>query len=553
MSFLNQTQPSGDPVSQMEALVGQTKNKAGGFSYQVDDFTRLLRFLILGTEGGTYYSSEKELKRENVQSIDRLIMTDQGEKVVELIRDVSVHGRACKQNTTIYALSVCARSNDLKTKNAAYRALSDICRIPTHLFEFVKYCENESAGSGWGRAHRVAIGKWYNSYKQDPQKLAYHVTKYQSRHSWNHKDVLRLAHIKPETKAINKVIKYIVKGLNEAKADPLPMDDDAKDQEVLDFLEGVEHAKKCPRQEIEKMRELIAIHQLAREHVPTTMLDSVEIWDILFRQMPMTAMIRNLGKMSSLQMFKSGEKEGKFREDLVIEKLGSEELLKNARIHPFTIMTAWYQYQAGRGEKGKLSWPVNDKIVNALEGAFYKAFRFVEPTNKRYLLAVDVSGSMTAPVHGSSQITCRDASAAMMLLTAKTEKTCDVLAFSENFTKLDVSATDNMKSVIDKCSRLPFQRTDCSLPMQYACKQKQEYDVFVVYTDSETFFGNMHPSKALEEYRKYSGIRDSRLIVCGMATNGFSIADPSDKFMMDVVGFDTNAPKAMASFVKGEL
>lgn len=71
MSFLNQTQPSGNPVSQMEALVGQAKNKAGGFSYQVDDFTRLLRFLILGAEGGTYYSSEKELKRENVQSIDR--------------------------------------------------------------------------------------------------------------------------------------------------------------------------------------------------------------------------------------------------------------------------------------------------------------------------------------------------------------------------------------------------------------------------------------------------------------------------------------------------
>ncbi|VDH92241.1 60 kDa SS-A/Ro ribonucleoprotein [Mytilus galloprovincialis] len=551
MSFLNQTQPSGNPVPQMEALVGQAKNKAGGFSYEVDDFTRLLRFLILGAEGGTYYSSEKELKRENVQSIDRLIMTDQGENVVKLIRDVSVNGRACKQNTTIYALSVCARSNDLKTKNAAYRALSDICRIPTHLFEFVKYCENESAGSGWGRAHRVAIGKWYNStsYKREPQKLAYHVTKYQSRHSWNHKDVLRLAHVKPETDAINKVIKYIIKGLNEAKADPMPMDGDKEVQEVLDFLEGVENAKKCSRQEIEKMKGLIAMHELAREHVPTTMLDSVEIWDVLLRQMPMTAMIRNLGKMSSLQMFKKGE----FAETLVIEKLGNRDILKNSKIHPFTIMIAWYQYQAGRGEKGKLSWPVNDKIVNALEGAFYKAFEFVEPTNKRYLLAVDVSGSMTAPVHGSSQITCRDASAAMMLLAAKTEKTFDVLAFSENFTKLDVSATDNLKSVIDKCSSLPFQRTDCSLPMQYACKNKKQYDVFVVYTDSETFFGNMHPSKALEEYRKYSGILDSRLIVCGMATNGFSIADPSDKFMMDVVGFDTNAPKAMASFVKGEL
>lgn len=45
--------------------------------------------------------------------------------------------------------------------------------------------------------------------------------------------------------------------------------------------------------------------------------------------------------------------------------------------------------------------------------------QFVEPTGKRFLLALDVSGSMTCPVMGSRVISCRDASAAMAMVTGK--------------------------------------------------------------------------------------------------------------------------------------
>ena len=39
----------------------QVANSAGGYSWQVDDWTRLDRFLILGAEGGTYYIGERDL------------------------------------------------------------------------------------------------------------------------------------------------------------------------------------------------------------------------------------------------------------------------------------------------------------------------------------------------------------------------------------------------------------------------------------------------------------------------------------------------------------
>lgn len=44
--------------------------------------------------------------------------------------------------------------------------------------------------------------------------------------------------------------------------------------------------------------------------------------------------------------------------------------------------------------------------------------------------------------------------------------------------------------------------TDCSLPMIWAQKTQTAADVFIVFTDNETFTGNTHPATALREYRE---------------------------------------------------
>jgi 60 kDa SS-A/Ro ribonucleoprotein len=54
------------------------------------------------------------------------------------------------------------------------------------------------------------------------------------------------------------------------------------------------------------------------------------------------------------------------------------------------------------------------------------------------------------------------------------------------------------------------------MPMQYAMRHKREFDVFIVYTDSEIGGSKMHPAEALRQYREYSKINEARLIVVGM-------------------------------------
>jgi 60 kDa SS-A/Ro ribonucleoprotein len=86
--------------------------------------------------------------------------------------------------------------------------------------------------------------------------------------------------------------------------------------------------------------------------------------------------------------------------------------------------------------------------------------------------------------------------------------------------------------------------------MVHALKTGLAVDAFVVYTDNETWAGDIHPFEALKEYRAKTGI-DAKLVVVGMTSTDFSIADPNDAGMLDVVGFDSSAPAVISNFIGG--
>jgi len=172
-------------------------------------------------------------------------------------------------------------------------------------------------------------------------------------------------------------------------------------------------------------------------------------------------------------------------------------------------------------------------------------------------------------VAGIPGLTPRDASAASALVTAATEQRYEIVGFfagtgglpfdrarvsdcPDGLTPLSISPRQRLDDAVKAVSDLPFGGTDCALPMLYAQALKREVDTFVIYTDSETWAGDIHPVQALRDYRRASGI-DARLVVVGMVSNGFSIADPADQGTLDVVGFDTATPQLLADFARGTL
>ena len=149
----------------------------------------------------------------------------------------------------------------------------------------------------------------------------------------------------------------------------------------------------------------------------------------------------------------------------------------------------------------------------------------------------------------------------MALMTAATEENYHIVGFTAkdtasgwsqgaDLTPLPLTPSMRLDDAVKAVSNLPFGGTDCALPMLHAMEKGLSVDAFVVYTDNETWAGQMHPVQALREYRTKTGI-PAKLVVVGMVSNGFSIADPNDGGMLDVVGFDAAAPAVMADFIRG--
>ncbi len=156
----------------------------------------LRRFLCYGSESATYSTRECALGTESALVLMQLIEGGRGCEVVEEIRRSNLEGHAVRANPSLFALAVCSQHADCRTRQAALRALKDLCRTPAQLFTFVQYKKQLRQGSGmWGRALRRAVTDWYNS--QDGMSLARTVTKCKHRAGWSHQDLLRLSHMKP--------------------------------------------------------------------------------------------------------------------------------------------------------------------------------------------------------------------------------------------------------------------------------------------------------------------------------------------------------------------
>ena len=522
------------PQSELIPGEDQVQNNAGGFVYRIDDWARLDRFLILGSSTNTYYQTAQKLSRENAEGVVRCLTRD-GPRTVARIVEISDSGRAPKNDPAIFALAIAASLGDAVTKQAAFAALPKVCRIGTHLFAFCGYVHGLR---GWGRGLRSALARWY--LDKEPAKLAYQAVKYQSREGWSHRDVLRLAHAKPVSEDQKVILNWIVKGWPSIGSDPHP-----NDRVVL--LWAFERAKRAENDA--EIIELIHQYHLPREAVPTQFLTKPAVWEALLDGTPMTAMLRNLGTMSKVGLLTMGSN----AERLVIENLRDTARIKEARVHPIAILSALTVYRQGHGERSEATWTACRRVVDALDDAFYASFQTVEPTGKSHLIALDVSGSMSSGIiAGVPGLTPRVASAALALVAMNVESQSDCIAFTwadNAVTPLTISPRQRLDDVLKIVDGLQMGVTDCALPMLWAIKQKISVDLFEVLTDNETWAGTIHPSQALRQYRQALGI-NARSVVVGMTATQFSIADPNDAGMMDVVGFDAAAPAIIADFAR---
>ena len=293
--------------------------------------------------------------------------------------------------------------------------------------------------------------------------------------------------------------------------------------------------------------------KIQREHLPTELLNIPQIWDALLSGMGMTALIRNLGKLSQGGVASS-------RSVDIVRMLTDPKAVKDSKVHPLQVLVGMKTYSQGKGDLGSLTWIPNSYITAALSTTFRQAFGNITPTGKRFMFGLDVSGSMSMCMcAGAKNITPREGSVAMAMMTlhAEGEDNVHIYGFSNIFYNFNGKFRPGMtiQQAID-ATDVPFGATDCALPMIEARRMYLQtgivFDVFCIYTDNETYAPNIHPQVALENYRKETGV-DAKLIVIGMTSNMLTIADPKDKNTLNLAGFDTATPELISMFVRGQI
>lgn len=501
----------------------QVQNSAGGYVYPVDKWVRLERFLILGAEGGSYYAGERKLTRKNAQSALECIQED-GARVVRILTEISHRARAPRNDEALFILAMVVGTGSPAAKRLALDSLPQVARIGTHLHQFMGFARDFT---GRGRMFTRGIENWYAS--KHPDALAYQMVKYQRRYGWSHRDILRLIRPTPHTPQHDALYAWAVgKGLSEQAPECV---------QAFEAAKGLTTAR--------EVADLITAAKLPREALPTQWLRQPLIWEALLPHIGYTALLRNLANLTRIGVLKPLSEQTK----TICDRLQDAEFISKSRIHPVTILVGMLTYAGGFSQKTGERWTPIGQINEALEAAFYTAFDFIEPTDKRWLLALDVSGSMGQPCRGLETLSARTGAAVMAMTTLRTETAVHTMAFSHTFRPLALTRNMGLNDVTQQLHDRHFGGTDCAIPMVWALNNRIECDVFVVYTDHETWYGDIHPMQALRAYRDVFGI-PAKFITVGMVSNGFSIADSQDGGAMDVIGFDTAAPAVMADFVR---
>lgn len=566
MSYLHSALQNPRDTPQTRAIPGReadmVANSAGGFVFGVDDFARLRRFLVLGTEGGSYYASQNKLTQENAEVVLRCLKAD-GERTVQEIVEISREGRAPKNDQAIYALALATvpAHADEATRREAFLAIPLVCRTGTHLFMFCSFVDGMR---GWGKGLQRAVARWYEN--KDGDQLAYQVVKYRNREGWTHKDVLRTVHNTKDSPH-GLIYDWIFGGTSSSSTG------DARQGGAGTVRTGKQHVLGAMPEAIQAFeaaqaatspRDIVRLidkygNTLPHEAIPTEYKADAGVWSALLEAgMPIGAMIRNLANMTRYGILQ-GNSDGTM---IVVGALTNVDQLTSARVHPMQILLALKQYSSGgvrpyngwgydapRSGRSQNTWTPNPQITKALNDAFYLAFQNVVPSNKRFVLGLDVSGSMSAYI-GDTFLTCAEGAAAMALMTDHAEPFCVTHGFAGNFVDLGIHAGMTLEDALAKTRRANFGTTNAAVPFQWALRNNVAADTFVVITDSETYAGQPHASQALQNYRRETGI-NARLVVVAMVSNGFTIADPNDAGMLDVVGFDAATPRLISDFSAG--
>jgi 60 kDa SS-A/Ro ribonucleoprotein len=521
--------PQSQPIPGRETEMIQ--GRSGGWMFDAGVWNMLRRCLLIGTAQSTYYADKRELSNDFVSVVQECIKIDPDRVAAEIL--YASDGRAINNSAPLFALVWLSMGETPEAKKAFQELFPQVVRTGSHFYEWLSYTKSLR---GFGKVVREVGKKWLT--REDVKGLAYQLLKYQQRYGFTHRDALRLFHVKPPTEDHNQLFNWITKGW-EFLPTEIP-------SEALAQVWWYEWLKRNPDQTHKAIAQGHLTHEMA---APVGKMDK-SAWQLLFNEMPIGAMLRNLGSLTELGVLKADEPANLERVEAV---LSDRQYLRKGRIHPIDVLKALKTYQSG-GQLGRSqkTWNPVGRIVDILELALEISFDIAEPTNKVFMHAVDISGSMSCGTVSSVGLTCCEIATTMALVTAKAEKNYAIRGFSTDFVDLGITKQDSFSSAMKKARDRNFGGTDASVAYDWMIKNKFKADVVCFWTDSESWAGRRHPAQALAEYRQKVN-PNAKAVYVTLAPYQITLVDPKDPLSWDLSGFDPGTPRLIQMLATGEI
>ncbi|BAY27810.1 TROVE domain-containing protein [Calothrix sp. NIES-2100] len=521
--------PQNQPIPGREAEM--IKGRSGGYMFDAGIWKMLRRCLLIGTAKSTYYAGKQELTEDFVNVVKQAVAENPGRVAEEIL--YASDGRAINNSAPILALVLLSMGETPEAKKAFGEIFGQVIRTGSHFYEWLNYTKSLR---GFGKVVREAGKTWLS--REDVKGLAYQLLKYQQRQGFTHRDALRLFHVKPPTETHRELFEWVVKGWEDLPAE-IP-------SQALAQIWWYEWLKRNPNETHTAIAQGHLTHEMA---APVGKMDQ-QAWQLLFQEMPIGAMLRNLGSLTDLGVLRTDESANILRVEGV---LNNQEHLRKGRIHPIDVLKALKTYQSG-GKLGRSqkTWEPVPRIVDILEKAVELSFDVVQPTGKVFMHAVDVSGSMSWGVVDSVGLSCCEIATTMALVTAKAEQNYMIRGFATEFRELGITAKDTFSSALRKASQQNFGGTDASVAYDWMIKHKFKADVVCFWTDNESWAGSKHPSQALAEYRQKVN-PNAKAVYVTLAPYNITLVDPQDPLSWDLAGFDPGTPRIIQMLATGEL
>ena len=538
--------PATEPIPGREA--DMVRNEDGGHVFRKDTWTRLQDFIILGTTGGRYLVDEKQHTYENVAVVQGALRED-GVRAVRLAVEISTArpARAPKNFSALFVLAAALASDDLPTRQAAAGSLHMVARTTDHLARFFGYYKNLK-GKPLGRGGRSANSSpvvrraWTNWFTQDnPDAVAYRLLKARARKTGDGEpfkpgDLLRLARPIPRTEAEEALFALAVgKTTPEHAGAQLPNAKAFHEAQLADTPAKAVRA--------------VNMYGVPWEFLPDQVLKHQEVWEALVPHLGLTALIRNLSRMTqngALGPFKQANSR-------VAGRLTDRAELHRARIHPFDLLLALKVYESGHAQPNPnapvRTWTPVPQIVTALNQAYALSFDVADRQPGKLLLGVDKSGSMDIQVtSGGSQLgSAYHIGSAVAQILMRTHGPSCVWPVEFDTDVVPSKLREDMS--LSEVFRLPHTGggTDIGAPIAWALANRLHVDGFVLVTDNVTWAG-AHPSAVLRDYRRVVNPA-ARVVVAATAANGYGVGDPDDDGVLNIAGFDSHLVTLATSFI----